>query len=70
MPAASEVRARGDISDAELDAFVNRQVAALDSRPVQANVTLNVDGEALARASARAERNNAARSFVPVPVPG
>jgi TP901 family phage tail tape measure protein len=70
MPAASEVRARSEISDAEMDALVSRGVALSEARPVQANVTLNVDGETLARASARAERNSAARSFVPVPVGG
>jgi TP901 family phage tail tape measure protein len=70
MPAASEVRARGQISDAEIDAIVARGVAASENRPVQAHVTLNVDGETLARATARANRNAAARSFVPVPVGG
>ena len=70
MPAVSEVRARGQISDAELDAIVAKGAALSEGRPVQANVTLNVDGETLARASARAERSAAARSFVPVPVPG
>ena len=70
MPAVSEVRARGQISDAEIDAIVSKGVALSEGRPVQANVTLNVDGETLARASARAERSTAARSFVPVPVPG
>lgn len=70
LPAASEVRARGQVSDAEIDAIVSRGVALSEARPVQANVTLNVDGETLARASARADRSTAARSFVPVPVPG
>lgn len=70
MPAVSEVRARAEVSEAEMDALVSRGVALSEARPVQANVTLNVDGETLARASARAERNNAARSFVPVPVGG
>lgn len=70
LPAASEVRARGQISDAEIDAIVQRGVALSEGRPLQANVTLNVDGETLARASARADRSAAARSFIPVPVPG
>lgn len=70
MPAVSEVRARGEISDSEIDAIVSRGVALSEARPVQANVTLNVDGETLARASARAERGSAARSFVPIPVGG
>ena len=70
MPAVSEVRARGEISNAEIDAIVSRGVALSEARPVQANVTLNVDGETLARANARAERNSAARAFVPVPVGG
>lgn len=70
MPAVSEVKARGQISDAEIDAIVSRGVALSEGRPVQANVTLNVDGETLARVSAKAERGAAARSFVPVAVPG
>ncbi|MEO7729595.1 MAG: phage tail tape measure protein [Kofleriaceae bacterium] len=69
-PAVSELRARGQMSDAEIDAIVARAVAASESRPVQAHVTLNVDGETLARASARADRSSAARSFVPVPAGG
>jgi hypothetical protein len=69
-PAASEIQARAQISDAELDALVARGVALSDGRPVQANVTLQVDGETLARASARADRSAAARSFIPVPVGG
>ena len=70
LPGVSEVRARSQISDAEIDAIVARGIAASDGRPVQAHVTLNVDGETLARATARADRNVAARSFVPVPVGG
>ena len=70
LPAASEVRARSQISDTELDAIIARGIAAADNRPVQAHVTLNVDGETLARASARADRSVAARSFIPVPVGG
>jgi TP901 family phage tail tape measure protein len=69
-PATSELRARGQISDAEIDAIVARGVAASENRPVQAHITLNVDGETLARASAKANRSVAARSFVPVPVGG
>jgi hypothetical protein len=68
-PAASELRARGQLGDAELDAIVARGVALSESRPLQAHVTLNVDGETLARASARADRSANARSFIPVPVP-
>lgn len=70
LPGVSEVRTRSQISDAEIDAIVARGIAASDGRPVQAHVTLNVDGETLARATARADRNVAARSFVPVPVGG
>ncbi len=70
MPGVAEVQARGQISDAEIDAIVSRGVALSEGRPVQANVTLSVDGETLARVSAKAERSTAARSFVPVPVPG
>ena len=70
MPGVAEVRARGELSDAELSAVVARSLAASEGRPVQAHVTLNVDGETLARVSAKAERSAAARSFMPVPVPG
>jgi TP901 family phage tail tape measure protein len=70
LPAVSEVRARSQISDTELDAIIARGIAAADNRPVQAHVILNVDGETLARASARAERSVAVRSFIPVPVGG
>jgi hypothetical protein len=69
LPAVSEVRARGRISDAEIDAIVSKGIALSEGRPVQANVTLTVDGETLARASARAGRSTAARSFIPVPAP-
>ena len=69
-PAAAEVRARGQISDAEIDAIVARGIQLADERPVHAHVTLSVDGETLARATARANRSSMARSFVPVPVGG
>jgi hypothetical protein len=68
IPAAAELTARGQISDAELDAIVARGVAVADLRPIQTHVTLHVDGETLARATARADRSNAARAFVPLPV--
>jgi TP901 family phage tail tape measure protein len=67
-PAAAEVRARGQISDAEIDAIVARGIQLADERPVHAHVTLSVDGETLARATARANRSSMARSFVPAPV--
>ncbi|HEX7839679.1 MAG TPA: phage tail tape measure protein [Kofleriaceae bacterium] len=70
LPAVSELRVRGQISDAEIDAIVARGIQLSDNRPVQAHVTLSVDGETLARATARANRSTAARSFVPVPVGG
>ncbi len=70
LPAAAELRVRGQISDAEIDAIVARGIQLSDIRPVQAHVTLSVDGETLARATARANRSTAARSFVPVPVGG
>jgi WD domain, G-beta repeat len=70
LPAAAELRVRGQISDAEIDAIVARGVALSDGRPVQAHVTVNVDGETLARATARASRSVAARSFAPSPVGG
>lgn len=69
-PAVAEVRARGQISDAEIDAIVARGIQLADERPVHAHVTLSVDGETLARATARANRSSMARSFVPVPVGG
>jgi TP901 family phage tail tape measure protein len=65
-PAVAELRGRQQISDAEIDAIIARGVAASDARPVQANISLQVDGETLARASARATRNAAARAFLPV----
>jgi TP901 family phage tail tape measure protein len=68
LPAAAELTARGQISDAELDAIVARGVAVADLRPIQTHVTLHLDGETLARATARADRSNAARAFVPLPV--
>jgi hypothetical protein len=37
---------------------------------VTTNVNLLVDGEVLARATARAERGAAVRSFAPLPAPG
>jgi hypothetical protein len=70
LPAAAELRMRGQISDAEIDAIVARGVQLSDNRPVQAHVTLNVDGETLARASARATRSSNARAFYPVSVGG
>lgn len=69
-PAAAEVAARGQISDAEIDAIVARGLQLADQRPVQAHVTLSVDGETLARATARANRSSMARSFVPTSVGG
>src|SRR5262249_56914303 len=70
LPAAAELRVRGQISDAEIDAIVARGVQLSDNRPVQAHVTLNVDGETLARATTRATRSANARAFYPVPVGG
>jgi len=66
LPAASELRARSQINDAELDAIVARGIQLSDNRPVQAHVTVAVDGEVLARASAKATRSAAARAFYPV----
>ncbi|HET9621804.1 MAG TPA: phage tail tape measure protein [Kofleriaceae bacterium] len=67
FPAAADVQARGQIRDADLDAIVARGLALSETRPLQTHVTLNVDGETLARASARADRSTAARSFIHVP---
>lgn len=58
---------------AELAALNQMSVAApprVEAPPVTTNVNLMVDGEVLARATARAERGAAARSFAPLPAPG
>ena len=41
-----------------------------EAPPITTHVSVNVDGEVLARATARAERSNAVRSFSPLPQPG
>lgn len=66
LPAAAELRVRGQISDAEIDAIVARGVQLSESRPIHTHVTVAVDGESLARATARANRAAAARAFYPV----
>ncbi|TMQ13298.1 MAG: phage tail tape measure protein [Deltaproteobacteria bacterium] len=68
LPAAAELRVRGQISDAEIDAIVSRGVQLSESRPIHTHVTVAVDGEPLARATARANRTAAARAFYPVTV--
>jgi TP901 family phage tail tape measure protein len=68
LPAAAELRVRGQISDAEIDAIVARGVQLSESRPIHTHVTVAVDGEPLARATARANRTAAARAFYPVEV--
>jgi hypothetical protein len=68
LPAVAELRVRGQISDAEIDAIVARGVQLSDSRPIHTHVTIAVDGEPLARATARANRTAAARAFYPVTV--
>lgn len=58
---------------AELSAFNQMSMAPpvrVEAPPVTTNVNLTVDGEVLARATARAERSAAARSFAPLPAPG
>jgi len=58
---------------AELAALERMSVAPparVEAPPVTTNVNLMVDGEVLARATARAERSSAARSFAPLPAPG
>ncbi|HVW29218.1 MAG TPA: phage tail tape measure protein [Polyangiaceae bacterium] len=60
-------------SGAELAALNQMSMAApprVEAPPVTTNVNLMVDGEVLARATARAERSSAARSFSPLPAPG
>jgi TP901 family phage tail tape measure protein len=68
LPAAAELRVRGQISDAEIDAIVSRGVQLSENRPIHTHITVAVDGEPLARATARANRTAAARAFYPVPV--
>jgi phage-related protein len=60
-------------SGAELAALNQMTLAPpprIEAPPVTTNVNLTVDGEVLARATARAERSAAARSFSPLPAPG
>lgn len=60
-------------SGAELAALENLNFSSSrpqEPPPVTTHVSLNVDGEVLARATARAERSNAVRSFSPLPQPG
>jgi hypothetical protein len=60
-------------SGAELAALNQMSMAPpprIEAPPVTTNVNLTVDGEVLARATARAERSAAARSFSPLPAPG
>jgi TP901 family phage tail tape measure protein len=59
-------------SGAELAALNQMSLAPpprIEAPPVTTNVNLTVDGEVLARATARAERSAAARSFSPLPAP-
>jgi TP901 family phage tail tape measure protein len=60
-------------SGAELAALNQMSMAPpprIEAPPVTTNVNLTVDGEVLARATARAERSASARSFSPLPAPG
>jgi hypothetical protein len=60
-------------SGAELAALSQMSMAPpprVEAPPVTTNVNLLVDGEVLARATARAERGAAVRSFAPLPAPG
>lgn len=66
MPATAAAEAEF----AALERLAAAPPGRLEAAPVTTNVNLVVDGEVLARATARAERGAAARSFVPVPVPG
>ena len=65
LPAATELSVRRELSDQTEDALLAQSTATAD-RPIDAHVTLTVDGETLARATARAQRGLAVRSFVPV----
>ena len=62
LPAASELSARQVIAQE----VPSPAAAVTTDRPIETHVTLTVDGETLARASARAQRGLAVRSFVPV----
>jgi phage-related protein len=68
--AASPATAAAEAEFAALERLSAVPAARVEAPPVTTNVNLVVDGEVLARATARAERGAAARSFVPVPVPG
>ncbi len=65
LPAATELSVRRELSDQTEDALLAQSIATTD-RPIDAHVTLTVDGETLARATTRAQRGLAVRSFVPV----
>jgi TP901 family phage tail tape measure protein len=67
---ATPATAAAEAEFAALERLAAAPAGRLEAAPVTTNVNLVVDGEVLARATARAERGAAARSFVPVPVPG
>jgi hypothetical protein len=68
MPAAAAAEADGNRAASLEDALAaaTRATARTSDQPITVNV--QVDGETLARASARASRDVASRSFSPVPV--
>jgi TP901 family phage tail tape measure protein len=68
--AASPAASAAEAEFAALERLSAVPAARVEAPPVTTNVHLVVDGEVLARATARAERGAAARSFVPVPAPG
>lgn len=73
-PAMSSMASPGiTAAGAEFAAIERMSIAPstrVEAPPVTTNVNLVVDGEVLARATARAERSSAARSFAPLPAPG
>jgi TP901 family phage tail tape measure protein len=70
-PALASFRAQSEMASAQIAAYqsvaTRGDVVSRDDRPLQAHISLNVDGETLARATAKARRGSDARAFVPVP---
>ena len=68
--AASPAASAAEAEFAALERLSAVPSARVEAPPGTTNVNLMVDGEVLARATARAERGAAARSFAPLPAPG
>ncbi len=67
LPAVSQTQTIAASAGTDQAALMS-SLKTLESRPLQANMTLCVDGETLARATARAQRSDEARSFSSWPV--